>query len=404
MKKTLLICGHYPLPENIGTNIRTMNIVRFFLQYGSVDIAFSHIDPETESNNHIFSNEYCLKRESSAGYMNYLYRFITGLPLPIHNYCNTSENLLFSIIQSNTYDYIFVRYILNTSSLLKLPVRYRMRTMIDFDDILSGPLYETFVGMGKGFYKRFLHDINKKLLIKYEKKFLNFGASLFCSETDKKMIVDGDRKANAFVVPNIYHNESFRDYHFGDGFKNGNTLLFIGTLNYKPNADGLKWFIASFYQDFIKRHPDAKLLIVGRYPTDDIIKLCRKWKGIELYGNVPDVKDYYQQCRAVIVPLLTGSGTRIKILEAALADRPILSTPLGAAGLNLKDDLHVLFFERPDEFLSQYNKLFNKAKYASLVGNAKDHVVSYYSLERFNGTMKKVLHELDNRQCSYYSK
>lgn len=402
MKKTLLICGQYPLPENIGSNIRTMNFVRFFLKYGPVDIAYSYISPGSQSGNPIFSHEFSLKRrENPKVYKNYLLRFIKGLPLPIDDYCDTSQNLLFSNIQSNDYDYILVRYIINTCSLFNLPTKYKMRTLVDYDDILSGPLYETFVGIGKGLYKRFLHSINKKLLHNYEKNCLNFGASLFCSEMDKRKIVGGDNKNNTFVIPNIYHNESFKDYDFEDGFQKGNTLLFIGTLNYKPNIDGLKWFIESVFNDFKKRYSDAKLLVVGRSPLDEIKKLCKSRNGIELHGNVPDIKEYYQRCRAVVVPLLTGSGTRIKILEAALANRPILSTPLGAEGLNLHNNNHLLLFEKPDDFATQYKKLFNKETYELLVCSAKEHVLTHYSLKGFNETMEKVLNVLESKSILF---
>jgi polysaccharide biosynthesis protein PslH len=402
MKKTLLICGHYPLPENIGSNIRTMNFVRFFLQYGTVDIAYSHISPEVQNGNPIFSHEYFLKRIHHTGYKKYLLWFTKRLPIPIYDYSDTSHDLLISTIQSNDYDYILVRYIINTSCLFKLPTRYKMRTLVDCDDILSGALYETVVGIGKGLYKRFLHSINKKFLHNYEKKnCLNFGASLFCSEMDKRKIVGVDNKNNTFVIPNIYHNESFKDYNFEDGFQKGNTLLFIGTLNYKPNIDGLKWFIESVFNDFKKKYSDAKLLVVGRSPIDDIKKLCKSINGIELHGNPPDIKEYYQKCRAVVVPLLTGGGTRIKILEAALANRPILSTPLGAEGLNLHNDNHLLLFERPEDFANQYKKLFNKETYELLVCSAKKHVLTHYSLKGFNETMEKVLNVLESRSILF---
>jgi glycosyltransferase involved in cell wall biosynthesis len=396
MKKTLILCSHYPLPESIGMNIRTMNFVRFFKNYGAVDVAYSHILLEGKLQNRIFSNEYFLEQEVIESFRDRLMRWINikDRPFPISNYADVSERRLLSIIESNDYDYIFVRYINNTISLFKLPDEHKIRIIIDFDDILSGSLYESKMDSVNGLFRKFRLRLNQKYLMDYEKKCLDFGASLFCSRNDMAKVVGKTNGTNTFVIPNIYHNESFEEYDFGEGFENRNTLLFVGTLSYVPNIIGLKWFVESVFPYFKKEFSDGKLLVVGRFPNSDIKRLCESTDGLELYVNVSDIRGYYKKCNVAIVPLLSGGGTRIKILEAALANRAVLSTPIGAEGLDFKEGTDLLLFKDANSFLTQYCRLLKRDLYNSIVRNAKKVVVTKYSVENFDNAMGQVLNGL----------
>jgi glycosyltransferase involved in cell wall biosynthesis len=396
MKKALLICGHYPLPEHVGTNIRTMNFVRFFKEYGTVDIAYSYTLPGAQVGNPIFSNEYYLTRELVKSFKERLRRWvdIRNRPLPVSKYEDASEKKLLSLIESNDYDYIIVRYLMNTWSLFNLPAKYKKRAIIDYDDVVSGSLYESNIASANGSFRKFRLKLNQQFLKNYEKKCLTFGASLFCSEKDRAKLVRENGKENTFIVPNIYYNNSFNNYDFGNGILNKNILLFVGALHYKPNIDGLKWFIESIFIDFKNKFQDAKLLVVGCSPGPDVRNLCENNADIELYADASDIKKYYKKCKAVIVPILSGGGTRIKILEAALANRPVLSTPVGAEGLSLVDQRDLLLFENASSFSAQYIKILDSNTYSALVRNAKQIVLTQYSIQRFNDAMGKVLNKL----------
>jgi glycosyltransferase involved in cell wall biosynthesis len=394
MKKTLLVCGRYPLPEDHGSPIRTMNFVRFFLNHGSVDIAYSQISPGMRREESVFSKELFLKkRVLDRRYKNRFHRLLNlrKIPLPLSEFCRDSERALLSLIEMNDYEYILARYLYNTSIFFKLPQKYRLRTIVDFDDVLSGTLYDGMFASVKGLHKKVIVNLNRKLLSAHEKKCLGFGASLFCSDKDRARVVGNGRRRNAFVVPNIYENRSLEGYDFGDGFEKGHILLFVGALGYGPNVHGLKWFIELIFPEFRKRYPGARLLVVGRSPAAEVGKICNDEKGVTLLPDVPDVKEYYKRCRAVVVPLLAGGGTRIKILEAALANRPVLSTPLGAEGLDLAEGKDILLFGNAGEFSAQYGRLLEKNTHHSLVKNARQIVSNRYTVQEFNRAMETVL-------------
>ena len=398
MKRTLLICNVYPLPEDHGNNMRTMNFVRFFKNYGTLDIVYFVKHIHNQVKHYTFLNEYFLKNENSS--KSFKRRFIAGLvkgnPIPVRCYDKASQRFLSDLIKNNDYNYIIVRYIINASFIFKLGTRYKRRTIIDFDDIITDSLYESRFGSVESWYKKGLLSLNKKSLRNYEKKCLNFGAALFCSEKDRVEMAKEHQNSKTFVVPNIYANRSFEQYDFGVGFKKRNILLFVGELSYRPNSDGLKWFIESVFPDFKKKYSDGRLIVVGRRPKENLKNLCNSIDGIELFSDVPDVKKFYAQCRAVIVPILSGGGTRIKILEAMLANSPVLSTAKGAEGLDLLDKTNVLLFENSNEFCIKYNMLKDERKYYSLVENAKNTVLNRYSVNRFNYAMEEVLGYLES--------
>lgn len=399
MKKTLLICSVHPLPENTGANIRTMNFVRFFKQCGRVDIAYAFPSPEGITGDSVFGNTYLLERQAYPRHFFGRFRaFLKGQPYPVRPYTKHCRDLLMSAINNNHYDYILVRYIMNSYCLFKLPPKEKGKIILDFDDVVSGSLYETFFDDRKSLYKGMVRTLNRNLLLSYEKKCLDLNISLFCSENDKKWT--GQNGRGSFVVPNVYTNNTFEGYEFGDGYENNNRLLFIGALQYSPNIEGLKWFIESIYPAFKKEHSDAKLLVVGHSPVDEVKRMCTATEGVELYADAADVKEYYRQCKAVVVPLLSGGGTRIKILEAALAGRPVISTPLGAEGLDLVNDKHLLLFQNAEEFSHRFTEILDRDRYHSLMGEARDFVHRNYSMGKFNESMKMVLHEIDGKRMS----
>lgn len=394
-RKILVVSWVYPWPESLGASMRTLNFVRFFKKYGDVDIVYSLGSPGSSSENPLFSTKYHLeKKPYPEDLMGRFFMAVKGAPYPIQEYGRDSLRRLFDLIETNDYRCIFARYCHSTSGLFKLPVKFRSRTIVDIDDILSGSVYDSYFDEKGGVHRKIIRTLNKKLLSLYERRCLNFGAALFCSESDRAKFEKTSRK-NIFVVPNTYENRSFQTYEFGDGHKNANTLLFVGTLRYPPNIEGLRWFIQTIFRRFKAEVPDARLVVVGHAPAAEVKAFCGREEGIELHADAADVRGFYERCRAVVVPLLSGGGTRIKILEAALAKRPVLATPVGAEGLGLINGKDLLLFETPEDFCLNYKKLHNDRFYDSMVTRSKRVVQEMYSMEKFEKSMQQVLWYLE---------
>jgi glycosyltransferase involved in cell wall biosynthesis len=124
-------------------------------------------------------------------------------------------------------------------------------------------------------------------------------------------------------------------------------LLFVGKLDWPPNAEGLRWFLRNVWPEASAKRPELRLRIVGSGRQPDLAPL----EGVEFLGRVADLVPLYRQCDLAIVPVRYGSGTRVKAIEAARYGRALLSTELGVEGLALDDARHYLRAESSDEWI-----------------------------------------------------
>lgn len=399
--KILVISNGYPLPEDHGTNMRTMNFVRYFQKYGSIDLAYKKQKPLNCNSTNVFSREhYIEQRQTARGDRNSLKkrlsRFLRRLPWYIDESALKAGEQIVELIKSGTYDVVLVRYIHNTANLNKLPEAIRTRVVVDFDDFISDSLYETYSSKDDSLYSKLRRKVDRAFLKNYEERCLDFGAVLFCSEDDRRKMNSRRKSRNCYVVPNIYQNEAFSSYNFYDGSMRTQELLFVGTLVYRPNIDGLIWFIEHIFPALRAVNSAVTLHVAGRSPSEALRKKIAECPGVELHADMPDLRPYYEACGVIIVPLLSGGGTRIKILEAGLANRPVLSTPLGAYGLDLQDGKDVLLFTNKDTFLSQYARLSDRQLYTSLANNLQYKVMTEYSAANFDSAMNNVLQAIVN--------
>jgi glycosyltransferase involved in cell wall biosynthesis len=128
------------------------------------------------------------------------------------------------------------------------------------------------------------------------------------------------------------------------------TMIFVGNLSYEPNVDGVIWFCTTVFPVIRKHIEDARLIVAGSRPTDAVREACRG-AAITLHADVPDLSPLYREACLCVVPLRSGSGSRIKILEAAVHGLPVASTSKGAQGLSAAIQ-NAIFVggDDPDEF------------------------------------------------------
>ncbi|MBI2827566.1 MAG: glycosyltransferase [Planctomycetia bacterium] len=127
-------------------------------------------------------------------------------------------------------------------------------------------------------------------------------------------------------------------------------LLFLGSLDWMPNIDGLHWFVREVYPRIKSRHPATSLDVVGRRPVASIDKLAASDSSIHVHADVPDVRPHLAAADVFVVPLRIGSGTRLKIFEGMAAGRPAVSTTIGAEGLPVENGRHILLADAAEAF------------------------------------------------------
>jgi polysaccharide biosynthesis protein PslH len=143
-------------------------------------------------------------------------------------------------------------------------------------------------------------------------------------------------------------------------------LLFVGSMDYHANVDAVVKFAKELWQSILKHQPQIKFTIVGRNPSAEILALA-KLPGIEITGTVDDVRPYYREAFAAVVPLRIGGGSRLKILEAMAAGVPVISTKLGAEGIEVTDKANILLAETNQDFLQSVIETLDKKELTQIL-------------------------------------
>ena len=127
-------------------------------------------------------------------------------------------------------------------------------------------------------------------------------------------------------------------------------LVFLGSMDWRPNIDSIRWFATDILPLIRRRLPECSLTVVGRNPTTEILRLAQADTRIHITGTVTDVRPYLWESAVSIVPLRIGGGTRLKIYEAMAAQVPVVSTTVGAEGLDVRDGENIVLADSPADF------------------------------------------------------
>ncbi len=160
-------------------------------------------------------------------------------------------------------------------------------------------------------------------------------------------------EADLHVVENGVDTAYFSDCASGAGVPR-NRVVFAASMDYHANIDAAVYFAREIWPSLRERlrkqnAAELRFTVVGRSPTPEV-RVLQNLPGIEVTGTVPDVRPYYREAVAVVVPLRVGGGTRLKILEAMAAGVPVVSTTLGAEGLEVEPGRDLLLADTPAAF------------------------------------------------------
>jgi glycosyltransferase involved in cell wall biosynthesis len=132
----------------------------------------------------------------------------------------------------------------------------------------------------------------------------------------------------------------------------GHELLFVGGLHWPPNADAVAYFIGEMLPIIRSCLPDVHLTVVGR--TDGVLHdRLRAAAGVTFAGHVPDIEPFFRRSRAMVVPIRSGSGMRVKILDALARGMPTVTTSVGCEGIAAISGTHLLIADTPEAFAAE---------------------------------------------------
>ena len=174
------------------------------------------------------------------------------------------------------------------------------------------------------------------------------------------------------VVPNAIDPDSFPQR---EGWPNRPTVLFTGTLDYRPNADAVRWLLDSILPLAWREIPEARALVVGRGPAPDLVARGQQDSRIAVTGPVESVDPYWARASLYVLPMRGGGGTRFKALEAMAAGLPLVSTPMGMEGIAAEDGTHYLSGQTPTELAAAIVRLLGDQALREQLATAAEQLV-----------------------------
>lgn len=166
-------------------------------------------------------------------------------------------------------------------------------------------------------------------------------------------------------------------------------VVFVGSMDWAPNVDGVEHFVRSVWPTVHSIHANVEFTIVGRNPPQAISRMHGQ-QGVRVTGTVDDIRPYLANAAVAIVPLYSGGGTRLKIFEYMAMNCPVVSTTLGAEGLDVQNDEHLLIRDNDDDIAQAIVDLINdQRKRERLASRAHEFVRSRYSAQRIAGQFER---------------
>jgi polysaccharide biosynthesis protein PslH len=223
----------------------------------------------------------------------------------------------------------------------------------------------------------------------------NVNALIACSERDRNAFcVMNGHKLTTQVIANGVNIEKMYDEAVRQ--KDPESILFCGSLSFAPNSQGLLWFYKNIWHSVKKSFPQLKLLVVGsgELPAESIF--LKEDPSLIFSGAVEDVKPWYNKAALSIVPLLSGSGTRLKVLEAMSYGLPVVSTSKGAEGIEYKDSKSILIADKETDFANCIIALLkNKQRRLEIQKSARELVEDKYDWNVIGNSLSYFLKKIN---------
>jgi len=260
-------------------------------------------------------------------------------------------------------------------------------------------ILDRYASIEKSFVKNLYAKIEAHLLRSAEHRGCQRVAlAMVCSNHDRNILHQLSVDLPIVVVPNAVDIDGY-PLHQAD-WGSSEIILFQGGMDWYPNRDAVEFFAKAILPLVRVECPNVRFVVAGRNPPARFVEKFRRNIGIEFTGTVPDMRPYLSAATVVVVPLRLGSGTRIKILEACAMGKPVVSTSVGAEGLELKGEDEILLEDRPDDFARAVVTLLRDPIRREAMGrSARAVIVERYSQPVLRNSLDAAIRSLPKTAC-----
>ena len=392
MKKLLFITPELPYPAQSGGKVKSLKLLQALAERYQVTLAcplklddasyveeFHAISP---CSNHLHD---AVNVPRSPG--NLIRSYLRGIPLNVHR--THSQRLQAEIAAvAGEHDVVFLDHY---EVFPYLPQKYAGLTVYHAHNAYF-KMWERYAQLPGNPAMRLAAYFEAKRVRDYEGSVARLTELTFAAPNDalelKLLGVADDKIHHTFHLGDDEQLE-LPDLRHADTVKK---LMYVGFLGWEPNAQGLLWFIEQVWPQLVQRHPDLRFDIVGKNPDQRLQAAAASWEGISLQGFVPDLQDIYRDSRVSVAPLLFGSGMKVKVLDAMARGMPIVTTSVGAEGIDMESGKHLLVADTPDDMANEVDRLLTDSDlWQRLQVNSRALIRERYTWRQLFTQMHRVL-------------
>ena len=400
--RILFLSQKSPLPANNGSKMRTWALLRALAAEGHL------ITLLASSGGHKIENEGAVLREvcetveligidhaaPSQGMINLrrVKNLFSRLPHSVQAFRSRamSERIAL-LVKSQSFDAVLCE---ETEPLVNLPSTLPMPLIVDNHNV-EHLIFQRYAALERNPANRVYARLESRKVRNWEQRSCRRAAmAAACSEYDRSVLQRLCPGTPIFVLPNVVDVD---DYHPADT-EEPRKVLYQGGMDWYPNRDAVEFFATAILPILRKLISDVRFVVAGRNPSDEFRQRISAISGIEFTGTVPDMRTEIADAAVCVVPLRIGSGTRLKILEGAAMAKPIVSTSLGAEGLNLVDGKEILLADEPEKFARSIARLLqDEALRRSLGQAARRRIEDQYSFSALRAAVRRAISAMQEK-------
>jgi len=382
--KILFIQNRILFPTNTGGRIRTLNVLRHLAQWHDVTYLCSYEpkdEPHLQEMRDVGVQLEAIpfkgtSHEDFKFYWDLALNTFSKVPFTISKDFNPAQRARAEeLLADGSYDLVVCDFIMMVPASIDLPCK---RSLL-FEHNVEAQIFERHAKTDKSLLRRRLMYSQWKKMFAYEKAAgKKFDRVIAVSEEDKAIYERDYGWDHVDVIDTAVDVDFFKPLDMPEV---PNRVAFVASMDWLPNQDGAEWFVEKVWPIVKQKHPELHFQIVGRNPSPMVQNLAQQ-EGVEVLGTVPDVRPYLTEAAVVVVPILVGGGTRIKIYEAMAMGNPVVSTTIGAEGLKVTHDADILLGDTVEDFAAHVCRLIENAEDRQRIGQAaRDLVCENFSAE-----------------------
>ncbi len=393
-------------PLDTGGRIRTWNVLRELGKLDEVTALFYMpsflavtLDGVQSTLAELIALQYSAPRKYSFAYaLDYLHRLASPAPYSVRkNVTAQVQGHIRDLLASRRFDVVICDFL---SSTLNMPARAACPQVL-FAHNVETMIWKRHFQVERHPLRKLVTGVEYWKMQRFEpRQAKRFDHLITVSEVDRDWFARFLPRESISVLPTGVDVNYFCPW---DAPETDGRLLFTGSMDWLPNEDAISYFVQQILPEILHVRREARLEVVGRDPTRPLQKLARENPHVKLTGWVADVRPHMAAASVYVVPLRIGGGTRLKIFEALAMGKAVVSTRIGAEGLPVRHDEHVLLADDPHDFARCVVDLLNNPELRRRLGQTGRQLVeSRYSWPAVawicHGILEKVVRSPQDAQ------